>query len=69
MPKAKQTSPLPTRKLLAMLISGLLTALVTSTTLDWDAATISSISLGLGGLIAYYVPPASRDKVEEVDHA
>ena len=69
MPKAKQASPLPTRKLIAMLISGLLTALVTSTTLDWSAETISSLSIGLGGLIAYYVPPASRDKVQEVDHA
>ena len=69
MPKIEQTSTLPTRKLLAMLISGLLTALVTSTTLDWDAATISSISLGLGGLIAYYVPPAPSDQIEEVSDA
>ena len=69
MPKIEQTSLLPTRKLWVALLSGLLTALVTSTTLDWDAATISSISLGLGGLIAYYVPPASRDKVQEIDDA
>ena len=65
MAKLKQASPLPIRKLITGMLTVLLTGLVGNTTLDLSPESITTLSVCIGGLIAYYTPPAPRDYVEE----
>jgi hypothetical protein len=56
-----QKSRKPTRKVWAGFLSAALTAIVANSGLDLSPETISGLSLGVGALIAYYVPAADID--------
>lgn len=66
MPNAKQKSKMPVRKLWTTLLAAVLTAIAAHTALDLTPETISALSLSIGGLVGYYMPPADRDQIEEV---